>query len=249
MPRLPDKINPDAIREAVFEIRFQMGGEPEEVVGQVLNLNWAKDLKKTRLPVADLPNSLRASDENLKFQAIFELQGEDHSWLIKLGPSTISFHSNESYPGWHDFKDKIKVHVKDFLLIDKEIKILRCGLRYINGLTINKHYIKKASDLNIKVAAGNFNPQIYNLNYINAMISKSLKEKLEAMVRVASPEFVQGPEMGDFGAFIDIDVRTKFTNPKNLSEKEVSDWLEEAHKHEKEQFFNLIPANVIERLQ
>ena len=68
-----------------------------------------------------------------------------------------------------------------------------------------------------------------------------------AIVRISSREFVTNPQPPDLAAIVDIDVFT----PASFSSADpnaAKAWLGRAHELEKEEFFRLIPDDIVEKL-
>ena len=79
MPVLPEKLKNDAIAEAVCEVRFECEESvslPEIVVGRLAEFETWRDYQKVRLPISDIPVSIRYQDPNLKNQPVLELREE-----------------------------------------------------------------------------------------------------------------------------------------------------------------------------
>jgi uncharacterized protein (TIGR04255 family) len=83
MARIPAKLKKDPIAEATFDLRFTSGDLPEVVVG-ALAAHW-KGFTAQRLPIADVPATIREQDQTFRYQPIIELRSSDHSRLVKIG--------------------------------------------------------------------------------------------------------------------------------------------------------------------
>jgi uncharacterized protein (TIGR04255 family) len=69
-----------------------------------------------------------------------------------------------------------------------------------------------------------------------------------AMVRIASPNFVLGPQLKPFSALIDVDVYTA-DDFEEIEPESIKTWFCGAHKFEKEEFFGLLTDQKIEELK
>ena len=242
--RLPKKLKHDSITEAVFEIRFHSEDADEVVLGRLLDVRTWRDWKKTRLPFADFPTVMRAQDQMLKYQALYDIRSRQGGELIKVGSNVISCHVIGQYPGWNEFSKLIRKAVTAIFSRGAPIRIVRLGLRYINALTKEKHFIGSLYDLTAVITVRNETPSDHiNLNY-----TVRTENGMEALVRAASPSLVSGTLPPDATVYVDVDVRT-VDEPGHIDRKGVMKWVRRAHNFEKEQYFKLLPDDVIEKLR
>lgn len=242
--QIPNRLEKDAIAEAVCELRFecdQSSQIPEVVVGQ-LAAQW-QGYTGHRLPTADIPPALRQVDPNLKFQPSLELRLAGKSRQVKVGPHVLSYHALAPYPGWAEFQNEINTTIDNLFRAIGAVQIVRLGLRYTNLLDKKNHDIGKLTDLDFCIQVeGRPLAAPFNLNY-----QKSHGPMHAALIRISSPEFVIGPTQS-FSALVDVDVGT----PPSFSVAEpnaVKKWFDGAHRYEKQEFFSLIPSKLIDKLK
>tara|TARA_R110000787_G_scaffold8895_85_gene30811 strand:- start:827 stop:1576 length:750 start_codon:yes stop_codon:yes gene_type:complete len=246
MSDLPNKLNKDAILEALCEVWFECEESvslPEAVVGQLAKFDPWKDFERVRLPISDIPISIRLQDPNLKNKPTLELRTGDGSQIVKIGANVLSYHRLIPYPGWSIFKPEIDRFI-DFLFDQfRELKVTRLGFRYVNGFTEEHHGIQDVRNLNFSVElAGAELEDQQNLNY-----RKALSDSHFIVVRIASPEFLAAPSIEGINALVDVDV---FTPPGWGTENSeaAKDWVESAHTFEKEEFFKLFSDEMKDRM-
>src|SRR5580658_6612724 len=106
---LPARIDPDAILEAIVEIRFDAPTIlPEVLFGRLSeHAAWA-GFQQRRLAAYEIPAGLRESDVNLRFAPIFELVRPDSRRIVRIGPHAMSYHVLAPYPGWGVFRPEIE---------------------------------------------------------------------------------------------------------------------------------------------
>jgi uncharacterized protein (TIGR04255 family) len=126
----------------------------------------------------------------------------------------------------------------------EDLNVRRIGLRYINALTPKLHGIHSIRDLDIdmKIAGENIQGNV-NLNFTTELSNNS-----KSMVRIATPEFVGGVIPENTTIVIDVDVFTK-EGFKTKAIGDVESWIVFAHHKEKEEFFHLLPENIIQSLK
>jgi uncharacterized protein (TIGR04255 family) len=246
MPRIPERLKEDAVIEAVLEIRFDSTEAiPEITVGRLADrLEW-KNFRRHRLPISELPEQIRLSDPNLRVQPIIELVAPDGIRTVKIGTNVLSFHNTKRYLGWDAaLKNELNSTVEFLFSKVDGIKVRRIGLRYINGLTEEKHFVKSAaSDLNIGITLKD-KPLTgpFNLNFIVD------NGKLVTVTRIATKGMVQGDIPVNLSAYIDIDTSTQ-DGFISENKDEVNQIIEDAHTVLKTAFFDLLPEKVIKRLE
>tara|TARA_E500000318_G_C3537810_1_gene203389 strand:- start:497 stop:1234 length:738 start_codon:yes stop_codon:yes gene_type:complete len=238
----PKSLKNDAIAEALVEIRFQSDEMPEVVLGRLADSDALRGFDRVRTGIADIPAPIRESDPNLKYSPVFEYRSKDGTEVYKFNHNMIAFHNPKKYLGWEGFLKKVTLMVDTVFSRLGNVVVQRVGLRYINFLD-SSHYIKTIQDLNVSVAVlGNEIDTDFNLNF-----SDKLSDSCDALIKIATPNFVQGPRPENAVAFFDIDVFTKrgFT-AKN--KKDCLKWIEEGHDKEKSLFFDMLPKTAIEKL-
>jgi uncharacterized protein (TIGR04255 family) len=239
MARIPRKLKKDAIAEVIFEVRFTSGALPELVTAN-LAARW-KAFVPQRLPLADVPPSLRMQDSNFKFQPVLELRQNDKRRIVRIGEHVLSYHLLPPYPGWTICEPELNEVIEFVFQSLDGFEASRLGLRYVNVLTAD-HFISDVRDLNIKVSVADASLAVpINLNYI-----KTTQDHL-SLVRLASKEFVGNPGAG-LSALIDIDVFT----PDEYRSKDITAakaWLTVAHQICEHEFFGLFTDDLLDRLE
>jgi uncharacterized protein (TIGR04255 family) len=242
MTAIPLRLRSDGIREALVEIRFNSTVVPELTMARLLSaaVTLAPDGKVERLSLADLPAPLRRNDPNLAYQPTMQVTFP-HGRLIRLGDNVVSYHALQPYPGWTVFKPEIDRAVT--LAADRttDVVVSRLGFRYLNLLS-GAQEVSGLKDLNLEVrAAGSALQGPLNVNY-----RIGSDGPMSGVIRIATPEFVQGPQ--DFNALIDIEVTIE--GPKTPQKRDdILAWIDEAHEFLKGHFFGLLKSEVVEKLR
>lgn len=241
MVKIPSKLKNDAIAEAILEIRFETEFPDELVVGRLLDRQPWAEYRHTRLSLADVPGPIRKAQESMRFQPIFEARKKDR--VVKVGANTISFHVLGRYPGWTVFEEELHRAIDEVFNALRTASVRRLGLRYINAVDHEDHFVSSFDDLTLKIQLrGEELAGPKNLNFI----TKSDAD-LSCTTRIASKEFIAGNPSSSFELLIDIDV---YTPPEHTADSAdgVKQWLERAHNFEKKCFFALFPDQMIENL-
>jgi uncharacterized protein (TIGR04255 family) len=234
------RLEPDSIVEALFEMRFRSSDVPEIVTGKLSANLPITDAVFERLPLADFPAPVRRSDPNLAIQPLLQARTNDSSRFAKIGEQVFSWHALNKYPGWEQFKPELDQALTHVFAAVGGLDVDRLGFRYVNLLT-QAHHIEGFGSFNMDASVGGQRlTSAANLNFQKTVGEQTI------LVRIATPEFVQGPGT-DFLAMIDVDVFQ--AAPSVPQSKEViTAWLETAHTNLKREFFSLLTPEIIKRL-
>lgn len=243
MSKLPRKLKKDAIVEAICEVRFECGEVPELVVGRLADIRPWKEFSKRRLPASDIPAPIREQEARFKYQPTLELLNVKDSRVVKVGSHVLSYHVLKPYCGWGKFQPEIKQMYKLIFNLFDNFMATRFGFRYVNALTKQDHLISNIEGLNASVVvAGKKMGAPLNLNY-----NVKHSDEHEVLIRISSPEFLQGPAPEEVTTLIDVDVFTP-SEFNTTDVKHAIKWTKSAHEYEKQEFFRLIPKNILKQL-
>lgn len=234
MQKLPAKISPCPIEEAIFEYRFKT-----EIPGDAMFGILYKELKNEfpdieSLDILQLPKSIR-EEESLKYSPHYKMTNGKISILI--GPSVISIVNHKEYFGWSEFSKVIQGKIfKANELIGVQSGV-RLSLRYINVFK-NEDIFKKA---NIKLLLDTNQFVNSNANFS----SKIFNGDLTTEIRVVSGAKIDNKKQEPFvGSIIDVT-----TSVSSLKDKDFEQTLESAHDEEKRIFYMFIGNKMLENLE
>src|SRR5438132_534953 len=144
--RLPHKIDPCPIVEAVFEIRFATG-EPWRTLPGLLHEKIRERYREQRdLPLAQIPEEARRQIPALAHQALMQFLSND--FLVQLGPSVLSLITKPNvYPGWSAIETELRWLLDRVQQAGFISEAARLGVRYIdffeqdvfNNLILDSH--------------------------------------------------------------------------------------------------------------
>jgi uncharacterized protein (TIGR04255 family) len=103
--RLPRKISPCPIAEALVEIRFSPVIPYDAVFGVVYNAVKDKFTKFDNLPILQVPEAIRSQDVNLMYKPTHRLF--DSNFILQIGPKVITLSNIKDYVGWDHFFKQI----------------------------------------------------------------------------------------------------------------------------------------------
>jgi uncharacterized protein (TIGR04255 family) len=129
--RLPSRIDPCPIVEAVLEIRFITSESWSVLPGLLYSQIRDRYAEKRDLPLMQIPEEIRRQDQTLTHLPLVQFVGE--RFLIQFGPRVVSLNTKQNrYPGWAAIDDEIAWMLdrleKASLITEGE----RLGVRYID---------------------------------------------------------------------------------------------------------------------
>lgn len=241
---LPKKLKKDFIVEALCEIRFESDDLEEVMLASLASSGFWAGYPIKRLPGSSIPHDLKEFDPRAFYQPVLERRSQESGEFVRLSPRSISYHVVESYPGGDEFVKKVIEMANVLMRSSTSVKIRRIGFRYIN--IVRKDYcpVTGVSDLSISLLK-NSQPMggEFNFTYLESAGSHH-----QVTTRLATPHYIQGKKIADAICAIDIDV---FTPDGFLSTDAhvVSEWVELAHRYEKESFFSHFSQQQIKTME
>jgi len=232
--RLPKKIAPCPIVEAVVELRFTSTVPPEVIPGLLYENLKGQYPKTTNLPITNIPESIRNSDPALEFNPHYAFEGEKIS--IRVGPKSFAVIATGDYIGWTDFSKAISEAFEVFFNSGICEKAQRIGLRYINFYAGENAFNHLEVDLKF---SGN---SLIQQN--NVVRNQQVVDRFSVTTQIVYPAIMNIGGKNFSGSSFDIDV---VLEDESLSEK-FMEVLEEAHTVEKKFFFDLLKEEYLKNL-
>ncbi len=210
---------------------------PQEIIPGVI----AHKLKKyypsvERLPITELPMTIRNNDPNLKFSP--ELKLKNDNFQIQVGPKSVSIVCPKEYQGWSKYYQAIKETFGEVLSLNVAKKLIQTGLRYISFFG-GKDIFKNT---NIKLELSN-NSLIGQHNILRSEFNY---DDFKCVVQIANNVSL-GHNM-QLGSNVDIDI-IKVRNENDLSFSDFENSVENAHKVQKMIFFSLLKDDFLKTLK
>src|SRR5260370_11971898 len=129
--RVPIKINPCPIVEAILEIRFITSESWPTLPGLLCAKIRGRYPEQKDLPLAQLPEEIRRRDPAFTYQPLIQFLGRD--FLIQFGPRVVSLVTrSKQYPGWAALEEEMTWLVSELQQTRFVSEGERLGVRYIN---------------------------------------------------------------------------------------------------------------------
>jgi uncharacterized protein (TIGR04255 family) len=233
--RVPIRITPCPISEAIFEIRFIPGLPEEAVFGVVYNSvkNRFDDGIEKLFPI-ELPDVFREQDPNLRYAVQYRIRKEN--LVLGIGPRSLAFSNTGYYLGWPAwsgfFKDTMEV-----IRATGIIRIVeRTGLRYIN---LFERKILDDIELHLDLKGKPIRQESTHIR------TELLEGGIVSIVQVSNDVDIKAGSRTFRGSAIDIDCLANLGEHSDSFFSHAEEVIERSHNREKEIFFSLLsPATL-----
>ncbi|MCX6733278.1 MAG: TIGR04255 family protein [Candidatus Peregrinibacteria bacterium] len=237
--KIPKEISPCPIIEAVIEIRFESTFPSEAVFGILYQEYRATYPEIEKLPILQLPEQIRDSDENLKYQPHYKILSD--KFIFQIGPRVISLgcrieNEKQSYIGWAKFSAQI------YAILDKltDLKVIseykRLGIRYINHFNLD---IFAKSTLKIET------PMVRDGTVVGFETNEDI---FTSRVQITNKGTLTiGGKTKKIGSLIDVDTSTM--KLKDCKLNEIKKYIEKGRNVEKKLFFELLKDDYTQTLK
>ena len=129
--RLPLRISPCPIVEAIFEVRFGSTEPWATLPGLLYARIRERYPEQVSLPLMQVPEQIRAQDPALQNLPLLRFKSEP--FLVQLGPKTVSLVTKQnSYPGWPAVRTELVWLLEQIQAAGFVLEIERLGVRYID---------------------------------------------------------------------------------------------------------------------
>lgn len=227
--KLPQKITPCPIKEAIVEVRFE-SEIPNDAVFGIFYKEFKADYPTVdELPILQLPEFVRKQDKSLQHKPHYKLSNND-GFLFQVGPRVVSLISVAPYSGWSEFYKRLKNIVKRIRCLEVVKSYTRIGIRYINHFEINVFDV-----VTLQVALPG-----HELNNYNTFIRSEIPTgAFKSTLQISNSADIIRNEKTTKCSIIDID--TFIENQQG----DVNVLIENGHLEEKKLFFTLLKPEFV----
>jgi uncharacterized protein (TIGR04255 family) len=235
--RLPVKIDPCPIVEAILEIRFVTSESWPTLPGLLFARIRDRYPEQKDLPLAQLPEEIRRREPAFTHQPLIQFHGRD--FLIQFGPRVVSLATkSKDYPGWPALETEMTWLVSELQRIGFVLEGERLGVRYINFF--NFDIFEK---LVVEISAGTKKLTSGELSVTTVLTRPPLTSRL----LVANSAILGTGSDARSGSILDVDVWLGSLD-FDLFENGLAKFGE-AHLFEKEIFFGLLKPDFLATLK
>lgn len=130
LERLPTRISPCPIIEAILEIRFVTTTSWRLMPGLFYREISDRYAEPEDLPLGKMPEELRRGDARLAHQPLTRFDGKPFS--IHFGPRVVSLIAAGEYPGWSAVRDEMRWLLDRLQATGIVLEGDRLGMRYVD---------------------------------------------------------------------------------------------------------------------
>ena len=237
--KLPEKIDPDPIQEALVEVRFDASTPDEAVFGLIYEALKGRYPRSEQFNILQLPDVVRRQDPSLRYKPHYRLSDEDSEYVVHVGPKVVTVVVTKPYPGWAGFSEevlRIFRAVQGTEIIDS---VTRLGLRYLNFFEAD---IFGKIELELQLRGKSV---VGNETQVRTVVTESQRR---CILQVNNTSTLTDRATGKTksGSLIDVDVIYEDVEKEFFSHAE--SLIEESHEIEKKLFFRLLNEEFLESL-
>ena len=234
--RLPAKIDPCPIVEAILEIRFVTSESWPTLPGLLFARIRDRYPEQKDLPLAQVPDELRRREPAFTYQPLIQFLSPG-DFLIQFGPRVVSLATkSKEYPGWPPLEKEMTWLISELQQIGFVSEGERLGARYINFFSFD---IFEKLELEVSTAK---KPLAGELSVTSVLSRPPLTSRL----LVTNSAILGTGDGARSGSVLDVDVWLGSLD-FDLFENGLAKFGE-AHHFEKEIFFGLLKPDFLATL-
>jgi uncharacterized protein (TIGR04255 family) len=245
MPILNKKYKNSPLIEVVCEFWFDLDNPNDATIPGILygDIKDKFPVRKQRNFGAALPIDGKENEKEFILSPLAQFFNPEENQLVQVGNNLLTINALKPYPTWEKFKPTIVEIFKKYVAVVKPKSIQRIGLRAINKIHIPSVEFK-ISDYFVFSPTFPENHRGQVISNFNIQIERELNEKRD-LILIKNHTTV--PEVKDNTAvMLDIDYVMKKKGGININEKDVNEWLENAHAEIYSTFDNSIKKQLKE---
>jgi len=235
LDKLPSRITPCPILEAVMEIRFVTKHDWQLLPGLLFTQIKERYPQAEKLPIASMPEEIFRNDPGLTYTPRMKFVSE--GFVVQFGPRVVSLITRGEYPGWKRVQKELTWLLERLQLSGFVHEGERLGMRYIDFFEADIF-----SRLVLDVRSDGQSVSGVEMNFATVFRRGDLTARL---VLNNGAMVTRGNEVVS-GSILDLDVwleASGFDVFGNATER-----FEEAHRCNKEIFFGLLKTDFLDSL-
>lgn len=223
--RLPTRITPCSIVNAVTEVRFQTDQSPTVVPGLVYSAVRDRFPKQAELGQAQIPDAARANLPELRYAPTVVMHGEHLS--LHVGPRgfSLGMRSGE-YPGWSVYREMLTWVLAQLRPLGLIKVPERLGLRYSDFFN---HPLQTCLQADLLIGGRS------EIDQPLQVTSHLKRQDHICRVQFTNPAVLESPQGAKQGCLLDVDMGFS-VDPQLFWDQAVARF-DQAHKVQKEMFF------------
>lgn len=233
--RLPVRISPCPILNAVLELRFVTGKDWSLLPGLLFTQIEERYPKMEKLSVSELPEEILRNDPALIYTPRIRFIGKD--FVIQFGPRVVSLLTKGEYPGWRRIQEELSWLLDRLKLAGFIHEGERLGMRYIDFFE-NDIF----SRLVLNIQSDGQSVSGVDMNFATVF----RRGDLTARLILNNGAMVTRGNQVVTGSILDLDVWLEASGFDIFGD--AADRFEDAHRCNKEIFFGLLKTDFLDSL-
>ena len=244
-PKLPKSLEHEPLLEASFEARLGSNASFADILPGFLLHNLEPIPVVARLPTAEIPPTMRANDQNLRFMPTFRLAWKEYSILI--GDRNIVISCKLPYPGWQKFKNIIVDVMERTSQANIDAKVERYSIRYVNIIEAPTP-LEQIKKINIGIKLGDIEMKSSGI-FLRVHHVENDFVHFFSVTTGAKGKLPNGRMVG--GMVVDIDSVCSMDNSPDFTSflKEFPQNLEKLKQANKAKFFNCLAESTLNEME
>ena len=197
--RLPKTLDREPLVDALFEVRLREASPLADILPGILFQDYGNNAIVTRLPVAEIPQDMRASDPSLHYAPLVRIELD--KYVISVGDRSVIINCKMPYPKWERFNIAILDLVDRVSKLNLTVHVERFSLKYVNLIqapTIEE----QASKLNMHIKFGDV--EVGN-DHAKIQVHHSEGGLIHILSAVLGAQGTLADGQAVFGTIVDID--------------------------------------------
>ncbi len=234
--RLPKRIDPCPIVEAVVELRF-ISHEPwRNIPGMLAPLFRPRYPEESELPLNEIPEAIRQHDNNLAWQPLVQYAGPE--FTLRFGPRVLTLVTpTHRYPGWARCQEELSWILEQVSRAGFVQEGERLGVRYVDFFTGD---IFPRLLLEVGIAGRPVQGLEQNVTLVIP------EDRATARLVLANGAVLNDGAKTETGSVLDLDVWHRFSSADLL--REAPALLDRLHSLNKRIFFGLLKPEFLATL-
>ncbi|NLB30470.1 MAG: TIGR04255 family protein [Alcaligenaceae bacterium] len=239
---LPKKLNADPIIDAIIEIRVVVNQPLNSIMpGVLLQAQDVGYLRSQELPAASIPEAVRRSDPNLRYQPLVRAEFKDGFNLL-IGDAVLAVVASMPYVGGVGFKSKATQILTLLLGLPVVERVQRLSMKYTDFIEAESlQQLDTYLNLDLKLGSVHAPETLgYDLNLQVEGNEVLHLLRLVALTRLGDKE----------GLILDVDTIKQIDDlPAEAFKPQLVSTLDNLHQQSKTQFFSLLTPQALAKLE
>jgi uncharacterized protein (TIGR04255 family) len=243
MQKLPKILEREPLVDAVFEVRLKETPPLADILPGFLYHELNPKPLVQRLPAAEIPQPLRASDPNLQFAPILRLEWDQY--FIAVGDRSFAISCKLPYPKWPNFKKAILDITRRIAKVGIAGTVERYSVKYVN-LIQGSTLAEQTSKIRMAITLG---PIEVSGDHINLQVHRNDGDVVHILSVISGAEGNLPDGKRIHGAVVDIDSIRNVNAPNfGVFADNLEPGLEKLRQANKVMFFGCLTDATIEEL-